>query len=58
VDEWSDATESLLLISSRVTRQGDLIKFHFIMFIDLILVSVSLRDASMEIRESGVDYVA
>ena len=58
MDEWSDATESLLLISSRVTRQGDLIKFHFFMFIDLILVSVSLRDASMEIRESGVDYVA
>jgi len=28
------------------------------MFIDLTLVSVSLRDASMEIREIGVDYVA
>jgi len=27
------------------------------MFIDLTLVSVSLRDASMEIREIGVDCV-
>jgi len=28
------------------------------MFIDLALVSVSVTDASMEIREIAVDYVA
>jgi len=60
VYEWSDATESLLLVSIHVVRLGDLLLSIsiFFMLIDLTLVAISLIDASVEIMEIGVDYFA